>query len=237
MIIDNTVSERKEYYLQDLIEISKQKFGYLSTGNEVDSNYGDINHDKINYFDLNLGCGKCGDIVQAKLVKRSGFNNVFSIYDRYDRGKIGELKVLEDNHLRIWIDKCDEYEECCCGSFIEQDLITESTTTNPLQNEPLWDSFYSNFKKAVNSKDAELLKSLTSKEFYIPGGGIDFKFYFSSENQIIWTEYQSAINSKLIYNKAHDNKTLRYVGVEGSTLVLIFEDSNGEWNFTGILGD
>lgn len=193
--------------IEDIVEISSSKFGFLLPDGTIHESYGDFDcispEEKI--FEFNVGCGRSGDIISILITpndsKRNSFNLVLRKGDLYygktstENIKIGEFNIISKDEIKGYIKLCLEEDESCCGEIGENFTLKRINTNNSPSQES------SNSSSQLNN--VEYLK-LTKKEvnksykFEDDGGLISFllpkyDFSISSDNSIKSVQLKSSV--------------------------------------------
>ena len=121
------LGHRGMFSLDDLFELSKDKYGFIEEDGTVDPYYGDFDlvSAENSLFDFQVGCGSRADIVRIGVKIHPSKVNCFIIYipqgglhfgSLVNRPtEIGELTVLSESEIHGRIELCLEKGSSCCG--------------------------------------------------------------------------------------------------------------------------
>ena len=131
------LAQKNTYNIDDLISLSKSKFGFLKNDGSINEYYGDIDckSSEKSIFDFIVGCGKAGDIISIFIKANTDKQNTFDLYvpkgDTYygktttTEIKIGELFILSESKIKGNIKLCLNQSDGCCGEEGENFTIVK----------------------------------------------------------------------------------------------------------------
>ena len=120
-------SDGKHFTIDDLINYSKSKYGFVDKQGDVNQYFGDLECTSVEkkQFDFTVGCGRGGDIIQISITENSSKLNCFDLYLESGalyfgefltaKKKIGELIIISENEIKGSIKLCLEKDSSCCG--------------------------------------------------------------------------------------------------------------------------
>jgi len=137
---DFIIAQKQTFNIDDLISLSKSKFGFVKSNGTINEYYGDFNCiSSDNYiFDFNVGCGNAGDVITLLVKANSEKKNTFNLY--LEKGstyygspavterKVGEFLVISENEIKGDIKLCLNKKDGCCGE--EGENFTLSKISN-----------------------------------------------------------------------------------------------------------
>ncbi len=144
--VDKEKSQFTEYSINDLIDMSQSKFGFVQSDGSVSEFYGDFEctSPDENSFDLNVGCGRSGDIISVIMRKNSAKENCFDVIlmkggmyygvPATSDKKIGEFIIVSKDEIKGSIKLCLEADASCCGE-VGENFILKKIISNDAPSE------------------------------------------------------------------------------------------------------
>lgn len=123
----NDLKHDKHFTIDDLVNYSKSKYGFVDKQGDVNQYFGDLECTSVEkkQFDFTVGCGRGGDIIQISITENSSKPNCFDLYLESGalyfgefltaKKKIGELIIISENEIKGSIKLCLEKDSSCCG--------------------------------------------------------------------------------------------------------------------------
>jgi hypothetical protein len=224
-------SQLTEYSINDLIDMSQSKFGFVQPDGSISEFYGDFEctSPDESSFDLNVGCGRSGDIISVIMRKNSAKENCFDVILKKggmyygvpatSDKKIGEFIIVSKDEIKGSIKLCLEADASCCGevgeNFTLKKIISNDASSEKKSVLKPYIDYLELTKQAANSHDkfeddAGLISFLLPKGDFIISNDNSLKSEkLSSIVKVLFSETSQMDSPDAIWEKSDLSKAIK----------------------------